>query len=631
MNKLKTKNKFTQKTQEEPIKQGQKSTSFVWRSLIAIAVLGIFIYSNSFDCGFQFDDKSNILTNQAIRNLSDIKAIWNFDSSRFLAYYSFAVNYHYGELNVWGYHFLNLIIHLFNSFLVFWITRLLFKSPELKNRPIAIHASAIALTTGLLFVSHPLATGAVTYIVQRLASLVALFYFLSVAMYIKARLSDSKIKYWYFAGTFIAALLAMHTKENAYTLPFALFLIELYFFNTKKININFKDKRVLVSILAFFAFIILALSNFSFSVFNALPPTNNNTYTITSLNYFFTQLSVIVKYIQLLLLPINQNLDYDFHIANSLFELPTLINGLILLSLLILAIYLYNKNKIFSFGIFWFFLTLSIESSFIPITDVIFEHRTYIPSFGFFIILSSGIFIFLWDKYKIIATVVIMLLIGSNTLLAHQRNKVWKDEISMWSDVVLKSPNKVRGYLNLGYAYGNLKEWDQAIFNFNKVNELVPNYHASAYYNLGIAYWAIEEKEKAKANYSTAIKLDSNYVDAYQGRGVCYHYLNEYDNALADYSKAISIAPKPDLYYNRGMIYAFKKQWEAAISDYTMAIAKTPENSNLYYNRAIAYGSNNQWDKAIEDFTMTLKIDPQNKNAYSNRQFAYSKVNATNK
>lgn len=628
MNKQKSTNKFTQKAHVEPIKQGQKNGSFVWRSLIAIAVLGIIIYSNSFDCSFQFDDKSNIITNEAIKSLSNTKQLWDNDSSRFLGYYSFAINYHFGELNVWGYHFVNLIIHLLNSFLVFFITILLFKSPGLKDKPITRHAAAIALTAALFFVSHPLATGAVTYIVQRLASMAALFYFLSVAMYLKARLSDTKIKYWYFAGTLIAALLAMHTKENAYTLPFALFLIELYFFNTKKLTINFKDSRVLLSILGFFAFIIFTLFNFSFSVFNALPPTNNNPYTITPFNYFFTQLSVIVKYIQLLVLPINQNVDYDFPIANSLFEIPTLLNGLILLSLLILAIYLYNKNKIISFGIFWFFLTLSIESSFIPITDVIFEHRTYIPSFGFFIILSSGIFLFLWDKYKITAIAVVFLLIGSNAILAHQRNKVWKDELTLWTDVVSKSPKKVRGYLNLGYTYGNLQQWDDAITNFNKVNELAPNQHSAAYYNLGIGYWAREQKEKALENYSAAIKVDPNYADPYQGRGVCYHYLGEFDKALADYSKAISLSPKPDLYLNRGLIYSNKQQWAAAISDYTMGIVGAPNNSDLYYNRAIAYGSTNEWEKAAADFTMTLKLNPQNKAAYSNREFAYSRIRA---
>ena len=626
MNKHKSTNKYTQKGKEDVVKQVQKNSNFVWRSLFAIVVLGLLIYSNSYDCGFQLDDKHTIINNEVIKNISNTNGMWDLDHRRFLAYYSFAVNYHYGELNVYGYHFVNLIIHLLNSSLVFFITLLLFKSPVLKNNAVASHASAIALITGLLFVSHPLATGSVTYIVQRMASMVALFYFLSVVLYMKARLSDTKIKYWFFAGSLLAFISAIHTKENAYTLPFALFLIELYFFSTKKIILNFKDYRILVFLGGLVVLISIILSNFSFSVFNPKLPSEFNTVTITTSNYFFTQLSVIVKYIQLLFLPVNQNLDYDFPIANSLFEIPTLINGLILLSLVILALFLYNRNKIFSFGILWFFLTLSIESSIIPISDVIFEHRTYIPSFGFFIIISSGIYLFLWDKYKTIAILVPMLLIVSNAALTYQRNKVWKNEITMWSDVILKSPNKARGYLNLGYAYGNEKQWDKAILNFNKVNQISPKKHAAAYYNLGIAYWTIEQKELAMDNYTTAIKVDSNYADAYYGRGVGYYYLNEYDKALADYSKAISIKPRPELYFNRGMIFANKQKWKEAISDFSKAIETTKNKPDLYYNRAIVYGNNNEWDKAVADLTMTLQLNPQYKSAYSQREYAYSKL-----
>jgi len=605
-------------------------TIFNWIGGIAIVILGMLIYANSFDCGFQFDDKHNILDNEAIRSLSNVKQMWDINHSRFLAFYSFAINFHYGQYNVWGYHFVNMLIHVINATLVFWIVRLLFKSPVLKDHTLAQHQSSIALITALLFVSHPLATGAVTYIVQRMASMVALFYFLSIALYMKGRLNTGKSAYVYFAGAVTSFLLAILTKENAYTIPFAIILLELFFFSTKKIAINFSDKKIILSLLAIVAFIIFTITSFSLSIFNPLPPSTFNTTTITSSNYFFTQLSVIVKYIQLLILPINQNIDYDFAIANSIMDGTTLIGGIFLLSLVGLAIYLFNKNRILSFGIFWFFLTLSIESSIIPISDVIFEHRTYIPSFGYFLIITCLIYQLLHQKNKSLTTLLFVLLIGSNTVLASQRNKVWKDEITLWSDANSKSPNKARPLINLGYAYGKLQQWDKAINAFTKVNEIEPNYHAAAYYNLGIAYWATGQKEKSMENYSLAIRVDPKYSDAYYGRGVCYYYLNEQDKALDDYSKAIAILPRPELFYNRGMIYANKKMWTEAIADYTKAISTTPNNPNLYYNRATAYGSNNQWELAAEDFTKTLQLDPQNKSAASNREFAYSKIKELN-
>jgi len=605
----------------------QNNSLFIVFGILMIIILGYKIYANSFDCSFQLDDKHNITDNEVIKSLSNIKQIWDLSHSRFLAFFTFALNYHFGEFNVEGYHKVNLMIHLMNACLVFWIIRLMFATPVLKHLPVARHALSISLITALLFVSHPLATGAVTYIVQRMASMVALFYFLSVAMYIKGRISASKAKYLFFAGSIVSAILAIHTKENAYTLPFAIILIELFLINTKKISINFKDYRLIGAVLAFLAFILFVFANFSLSVLKPLPPSIYNNYTITPSNYFFTQLSVIVKYIQLLFIPLNQNVDYDFHLSNSLFEIPTLLNGLVLLSLLILAVYLYNRNRIISFGIFWFFITISIESSFIPISDLIFEHRTYIPSFGFFIILTTGIFGLAWEKFKYALFGFFALLIGINSVLAHQRNNVWKDDISLWSDAVSKSPNKERPYLNLGYAYGNRKQWDSAIANFTKVNEIRPKFHAAAYYNLGIAYWTIGQKEKSMENYSLAIATDPKYAEAYYGRGVCYYYLNQYDNAIDDYTKALTINPNFGIiYFNRAITYANQQRWTEAIADYTKAITFNQNDFNLYYNRAVVYGNINQWDKAVTDLKKVLELDPGNKSAAANLELANSRL-----
>ena len=106
---------------KENINQSGNKTIFNWVGGIAIVILGMLIYSNSFDCAFQFDDKHNILDNEAIRSLSNFKQMWDINHSRFLAFYSFAINFHYGQYNVWGYHFVNMLIHVINATLVFWI------------------------------------------------------------------------------------------------------------------------------------------------------------------------------------------------------------------------------------------------------------------------------------------------------------------------------------------------------------------------------------------------------------------------------------------------------------------------------------------------------------------------------
>ena len=584
------------KQYQKPVKQVKNNRYSDVVGLAIIILLGIIIYSNSFDCSFQFDDFRQIVDNMTIRNLRDGKAIWNFSPNRPVAVYTFALNYHFNQLDVRYYHLVNLIIHLINACLVWWLTLLIFSSPALKDNPIIRHKKVLAFLTALLFVSHPLATQSVTYIVQRMTSLVAMFYFLSLSLYLKARLSEKGniSKILLFTGSLISAVLAMLTKENAFTLPFVLILFELFFLRTKKFSINFKDYRVILLMAALLGVILIIPLKYSFSIFKTLPPSQGNIYPITSLNYFFTQFSVIVKYIQLLFFPINQNLDYDFPMSTGFFGIRTLLSFLVLLSLIILAILSFKRYRIISFGISWFFLTLSIESGFIPINDVIFEHRTYLPSFGFFLILASGLYLLLWKKHKYPAISIFIIIIGSNSLLTHERNKVWKDNLTLWSDVVSKSPNKARPILNRGYSYKELGQVENAI-----------------------------------ADYSEAIRINPNYSDAYSNRGSNYMELGQWNKVVADYSNALRINPKfADAYYNRGVAYINLGKWNNAITDNTKVIAIDPKYKQAYVNRGVAYENLGQWDKAVADFSIALKIDPDFTIASTNREFALGKLSS---
>jgi protein O-mannosyl-transferase len=630
--------------------------------IVIIIALGIMVYSNSFHCTFHFDDTSNIVENPKIQNLSDVKAWWNFVPTRPIGNLTFALNYHFNKLDVTYYHWVNLIIHLINACLAGWLVLLIFSSPAMRDHKLARHKKALAFFTALLFVSHPLATQSVTYIVQRLASLVTLFYLLSLALYAKARLTEkaNKKKYLLFAGAFLSALLAMFTKEISFTLPFAILLFEFFFLRTRKLSINFKDYRIILLIIAIVSIIIIIPLRVTDNVFKPIPPEQGHTYTVTSYNYLLTQFSVIVKYIQLLFLPVNQMLDYDFPISNNFFELRTILSFLLLLSLLVLAIFLFKKQRIISFGIFWFFLTLSVESSIIPIPNLIFEHRTYLPSFGFFLILSSVVLVLFADKKRNLAYLILGLIIISNSYLTYERNKVWKNDVTLWNDNIRKAPNKVRPYMtrawwfvhdqqwekaladytkaltiNPNYAdlyyargnvYGYMKLYDKSIADLSKAVELYPEY-AVAYYNRGNQYKNSNQWLRAIADYSKAIAINPEFNDAYSNRGSTYVSLNEWDKAIADFSKAISITPdNANYYFNRGSTYGSMSKWEQAIADYTSAIGIFPRHKEAYVNRAIAYCNLGQWETAIKDFDSALEIDPAFSSALSNRELAYQSM-----
>ena len=324
---------------------------------LLICALGLIVYSNSFDCSFQFDDAYNITENQAIHDISDLKAIWDFYfiNTRFVGLLSFALNYHFHGLDVFGYHLINLLIHIGASIFVWWLTILILSTPIMQNEEISKHKRLIATGCGLIFVCHPVQTQAVTYIVQRLASMATLFYLASLCFYMKARLTKKKyISLLCFVSSALSALLGMFTKEIVFTLPFSIVLFEFSFFHTGKLKEIIKNKKTLLYFVIplLFALVIPAALSFDLNkVFYIVPSQRYLDPPITSMIYLMTQFRVIVTYIRLLFLPINQNLDYDFPVSQSFFEPTTFVSFLFLISILFIAIRIFPNKKFMSVGI----------------------------------------------------------------------------------------------------------------------------------------------------------------------------------------------------------------------------------------------------------------------------------------
>lgn len=632
MKKKKSNKEISKKVYPKQNRKAAKQSIFEkYSTLIGLSIimlLGIVIYSNSFKCSFNFDDLNSIINNTNIQDLSNVKAWWSFSPNRPVSMFTFALNYHFSQLDVWSYHLINLMVHLINACLVWWLTILIISSPIMKTHPLANHKKTLAFFASLFFVSHPLATQSVTYIIQRQASMAAMFYMLSVALYAKARLSEkgSRKKIIFFAGALISGVMAVLTKENAYTLPFAILLFDFCFLRTKRKSVNLKDYRIILVIAAFIGLIVFLFFKFSLHIFDPLPPSQGNDFTVTPLNYLLTQFSVIVKYIQLLILPINQNLDYDFPLSTGFFEIRTLLSFMFLSGLVILAVFLFKRNRIISFGIFWFFLTLIIESSIIPINDLIYEHRTYLPSFGYFIILSTIIITFIWDKNKYVAIALFAIILLSNSILTFERNKVWKNDLTLWSDVVSKSPNKARPVNNRGIYYLKTKQWEKAIADFSKGIELYPKW-AVTYYNRGVAREILRQTDKALADYNKAIELDTLYADAYYNRGNVLGNTGNIEQAIENFSKVIQINPDNiNALYNRGVSYAALTQWEKAIDDLSRVIEIDPYHAKAFSNLGAAWANTGQWEKAIYDYTRALEIDPSLTATYNNRGIAYMNI-----
>ncbi|MFA5116286.1 MAG: tetratricopeptide repeat protein [Candidatus Omnitrophota bacterium] len=587
--------------------------------------LGLLVYSNSFLGPFHFDDLPSIMDNFAIRNISDPRNIWDFWPTRFFTYLSVALNYALGGYKVFGYHVFNFLAHTGASLLAWYLAILTFKTPALKNDPITAYAGPLAFFTGALFLVHPIQTQPVNYIIQRATLLAGFFYLGSLCFYAKARLMREEglsSRAWavYYGISLLAAILAMFSKENAVSLPAAICLYELCFLKSKK---GFGWKYVIPFLAA--ALIVPLTMFFSRSIdFKGARRITEGGPVISAWHYFLTQMRVMVTYLRLLLVPVNQNLDYYYPAAKSIFQLPVILSLALLLLVLSFAVRVFNKYRLLSFGIFWFFITLLPESSLIPIYDVIFEHRLYLPMLGSSFFLVCALFYLLGLKKTGILFVILSLLVVGYSAMAYQRNKVWQSDLALWDDATRKSPAKVRSLVSRGLAYAKKDYFDLALADYDKALKINPKCE-DAYNNRGLAYQNKGRPELALADYNKAIELNPDYAEAYNNRGTVYAGRRDFDLALADFIKAISIFPEcADAYNNRAGVYANKGSLELALADYNKAIKINPNLAGVFYNRGLVYQNKGRPELALADYSRALELDPARADIYLNRGIAYA-------
>jgi len=585
-------------------------------AVITLCCLGFIIYSNTFNSSFHLDDYLSIVQNEAVKPPLQIINIWNFWPTRFITYLSFAFNYHFHKLNVFGYHLFNLTVHLCSALLVWWLTLLTFSTPKLKDERIAQHANLLALFVGLIFVTHPLQTQAITYIIQRATSLATLFYLVALSLYVKSRLlqqekNTSYLGKLYYCGSIIAAVSAMFTKEMAITLPLVVLLYEFCFFKKQK-RLNWRMVAPFLITLLIIPLTMLLTKTADISEMKlAVEPVSG----ISPGHYFLTQLRVLVTYLRLLFLPINQNLDYDYSVVKTIFALPVLYSLIFLTAVFIAAILIHPKHRLISFGIFWFFLTLLPESSIIPIKDLIFEHRLYLALIGFSLFLVGTLYALLGKKNLNKMIIVLLLMVTVYSILTYTRNIIWKDEFSLWDDTVRKSPRKARPYYNRATAYFAKGEFSQAINDYTRTLEIEPGF-AFAYNNRGNAYIQRGNLEQAIIDYNQAIKINPNYVLAYYNRGNAYNNKGNLNFAVTDFTKAIEINPRfVFAYYARAGIYKKMDNLDQAIADYSNAIRIDPFLAGAYYGRGTIYSLKHEYTKSWEDLhkaeALGYKISPE--------------------
>jgi len=574
---------------------------------IVIALLliaAILPYLNTFDVPWYFDDTNNIVDNPLIRDLP--RALRGIFEGRGLAVFTFALNHRFGGLDPTGYHLVNLAIH---ALTVLAVWRLLLQLPPI--------SPGWAVTGALFFAVHPLQTQAVTYVVQRMTSLSALFFIAATCCYLDYLDSTGRHRRFCYLMALGSGVLAVLTKENTAILPVVLLLIE----RIARPGRGWREQLVALApfLLAPLWKVVelLLLPQWQGGVAVSVHYADQllNLQNVTPARYLFTEFPVLWYYLKLLVLPVGQVLDYGWPVVDSLLNPLSLAALAGLVVLWGTAWRLHRRRPLLALGIAWFFVTLSIESSIIPL-DPVFEHRLYLPMVGFVLVLLDLLPRVPWPKGRVAAVAVIVSLLS---LLTWQRNALWGDAVDFLEDNLRRRPDNVRVMVMLGNAYAAAKRPEDGMRLLEQAMQLNQRYD--------FAYTARGKMLIDQGRGGDAIPfllkgadLFPTSVQMHEYLGIAYGQVGELQKALEHFRQALQLNPDDaSIYTNLGVVYSWMGDNRQAADYFEKSLRLAPDSEQALFNYATTLFNLGDQPGALDALRRVVEVNPANADAWYGR------------
>ncbi len=541
-----------------------------YKIFVIIALLSVAVYANSIPNGFVYDDEIYVVENSHIRDIKNIPAsfvhpeyltsLGHKSHYRPLVMISYTINYLFGGLNPVVFRLTNLFFHIVTSFMLFLTVDAMLnvrvqENDRRKNLFIAIAAA-------LIFAVHPFNSEAVNYITARSSLMSGFFYLTALYCWVRYRgttqsqetlhtggvgsattpvvaiLNSSGVAGYFYFGSLLGFILGVLSKEVVVTLPLALWLYDISFRRA-----SLRSWRTYVPHLPFILLIALALVVRSVYEGGSIIPFIRRDIA----TQIFTGMPVLTGYLKLLFLPTGLNIAHVVEIYNTPFALSVIISAVILFFYVINAIYLSRRKeaewRLLSFFMIWYFVTLLIIII-MPLNRIMQENRCYISGAVFAVFLGVVIGEIVYSrhghKYAYGILAVLMIIYGVGTTY---RNTVWKNDVTLWTDAMEKSPYEPLSYNNLSVAYKNVGEYGKAKEVLYKGLRLFPHewlYH----YNLAILYKISGELDYALLEYDRAIMIEPAVQSAYVGKGSIYLQQEEIGKGIAIFQEVIKGYPE---------------------------------------------------------------------------------------
>lgn len=570
-------------------------------SLVLIVVLGFFVYFNSLKGEFVWDDEYLVRDNPRITSFSNFTKIFrenigtpvgkNVPFYRPLQVLTYMFDYKLWQLNVIGYHLTNILAHILVAISIYFLIYALFAS------------NLASIIVALLFVAHPIHTQVVSYISGRADSLASLFMFLCFISYLK--FLDKK-KIFIFICMSLAYLFALLSKEFSLALLSILLIYHIIF----RKKIEFISFIVLLSL--GLAYIFVRKSVMGSLISGSIA---SSTTLLERVPGFF---AAIAGYLKLLILPFDLHMEYGYK-SFPWADFRVIAGIIVILASLVYAWIKRKEDKLISFAVAWFFITLLPHSNLYPLNAYMAEHWMYLPSLGFFMILANFLSGLLQQrKLRSFGLTVLIGLLGFYSILTIKQNITWQEPVSFYKRILSYAPHSPRVHYNLANVYGNSERFPEAIASYKRALELDPNDEQS-YNNLGNVYRAMNDIQKAIASYKKAVEINPEYAQAYYNIGNAYRVIKDNQEAVTYYVKALKLQPQDaHAYNNLGNAYQELGMLDDAQAAYEKAIEIKPDYCEVHNNLGAVYYRKKDYPQAVELFKKALTIKPDYADVYNN-------------
>ena len=580
---------------------------------MCLAALVVGAYWGSFDGKFVFDDLDSIVGNPYLRpGLSAGQTLEGLLArQRPVVDATFLINYRLGGVNPWGYHLVNLVIHVLAACVLFGLMRRVLSSPAMK-KTFGSAAGPLALAIAAVWAVHPLQTEAVTYIVQRGESLCSLLYLLT--LYCVVRGHGSPRRRWWFIAAVAACAVGMGAKQIMVTAPPAALLIDAIVLSG---SFRSAPRR------SWGLYIGLACTWLIVAAMLVWIPSGTTagfaTLSFTWQSYLVTEMGVLVKYLGLIFWPARLCIDYWWWPRTFGEVLPQTILVVILLAGVAAMLVARPPWRLAGLCGALFFLVLAPTSSFVPINDACVEHRLYLPLAAMTAMVIGGLYVLarracsMLNAGKWVRAVVAVVVLGVLAPLTAgtaARNRLYSDPAELWRAVVIDQRDNPRACLNLGVILAAQGRNEEALSWYNRALELKPNY-AEALNNTGICWARKGEPDQAIVWYRRAVERLRAYPQAWYNLGLALSQAGREPEAIEAFRTSLKYAPlNADAHRDLGLVLLGTSRPDEAMEEFRAAYSLNADPLMLVYI-AQAFMQQNNLPEAVKYCLRALEADPK--------------------